>query len=109
MRARAPPPPSPAGDRPRPTTEAERDLLVDRANAELGAATEAGTALTCLRKLLVHTRGLSRDERSFSHHEVECLITVVVDEFERRLQVTQATADLLGPSMVAERLHHPST
>ena len=105
--ARLPDPP-PAGDCPRPTTEAERDLVIERVNAELGAATEAGHALTCLRKLLVHTRGLSRDERSFTHYEVECLITVVTDEFERRLQVTQATADLLAPSMVAERLHRPS-
>ena len=105
--ARLPNPP-PVGDYPRPTTEAERDQLVDRANAELGTATEAGRALTCLRKLLVHTRGLSRDERSFSHREVECLITVVTGEFERRLQVTQATADQLGPSMVAERLYRAS-
>jgi len=52
-----------------------------------------------LRRLLVLTRYLSRDERSFSHHEVESLITVVTSEFERRLHATEATARLLAPSL----------
>lgn len=96
--ARLPNPP-PAGGHPPPTTEAKRDLLAERVNTELNAAAEAGHALTCLRKLLVHTRGLSPAERSFSHYEVESLITVVVGEFERRLQATQAIADVLAPSL----------
>ncbi|SEB01742.1 hypothetical protein [Variovorax sp. YR216] len=101
------PNPSPAGARPPPTTETERDLLAEQVNAELNAASEAGRALTCLRKLLVHTRGLSRDERGFSHREVESLITVVVGEFERRLQATEATARLLAPSLYADPVASP--
>jgi len=106
--ARLPNPP-PAGDRPPPTSPAERDLLADRVKAELHAASEAASALTCVRKLLIHTHGLSRDERSFTHYEVECLITLVSDEFERRLQVTEATAGLLGPPLYACRSSRPTT
>src|SRR5262245_46114920 len=71
--ARLPSPP-PAGDHSPRSTDAERDVVAERVKAELHAANEAGLALTCLRKLIVHTQGLSRDERSFSHYEVECLM-----------------------------------